>query len=301
VTSGILFDFKKFSLHDGPGIRTTVFLKGCPLRCAWCHNPESISPAVELHYWPERCILCGECVEACPEKALSLTDHTLLKDRARCARCGRCAAACPAEAWQQIGREMSLAEVMAEIEKDLPFYDESGGGVTFSGGEPLLQPDFLAEALRACKAIGLHTAVDTSGHTGWKNLARVLPDADLFLYDLKLIDGARHRQFTGVPNDMILKNLRDLAAAGSQIIIRIPIIPGITDDRANLEGTARFLRELDSIHRVDLLPYHRIAAGKYARMGLSYSLPDTAPPSAERMGEIQELFQSYGFSVTSGG
>ena len=162
LTSGILFDFKRFSLHDGPGIRTTVFLKGCPLHCAWCHNPESISPEVELHHWPERCIFCGECVEHCPENALSLSDHMLHKETARCLRCGACATACPAEAWQQIGRVMTLPEVMAEIQKDLSFYDESGGGVTFSGGEPLLQPEFLAEALRACKAIGLHTTVDTT-------------------------------------------------------------------------------------------------------------------------------------------
>ena len=301
MTSGILFDFKRFSLHDGPGIRTTVFLKGCPLHCAWCHNPESISPEVELHHWPERCIFCGECVEHCPENALSLSDHMLHKEIARCLRCGACATACPAEAWQQIGRVMTLPEVMAEIQKDLSFYDESGGGVTFSGGEPLLQPEFLAEALRACKAIGLHTAVDTTGYSAWKNLAQIRPNVDLFLYDLKLMDSARHRQFTGVPNETILANLRSLAAAGSKIIIRIPIIPGINDDPANLESTARFLQELNSIHQVDLLPYHHIAMSKYARMGVSYTLPDTAPPSAEHIQNIQTQMETYGFKVTSGG
>ncbi len=301
MASGILFDFKKFSIHDGPGIRTTAFLKGCPLHCAWCHNPESISPKIELHYWPERCILCGECVEHCPEDALSLSDHTLQKDPARCTRCGTCAARCPAEAWQQIGREMSVDEVMAEIRKDLPFYDESGGGVTFSGGEPLLQPEFLKEALQACKAIGVHTAVDTTGYTAWRNLEQITPYTDLFLYDLKLMDSARHRQFTGVPNETILANLRSLAASGCEIIIRIPVIPGVNDDPANLESTAQFLHELNSIRRVDLLPYHHIAISKYSRMGVPYSLPDTSPPSADHIQDIQTRMESYGFKVTSGG
>jgi pyruvate formate lyase activating enzyme len=208
LTTGIVFDIKKFSIHDGPGIRTTIFFKGCPLRCWWCHNPEGLTPEPELMIRANRCIRCDACLDVCPHGAISRDGDKVFTDVAKCLRCGTCVAACYAEARQIVGQEMAAAQVMAEIERDVPFYDESGGGATFSGGEPLLQPDFLCELLSACRARGIHTAVDTCGFAPWEVLDSVRKYVDLFLYDLKLMDEARHRAFTGVSNALILSNLR---------------------------------------------------------------------------------------------
>jgi pyruvate formate lyase activating enzyme len=226
LTSGLIFDIKKYSIHDGPGIRTTLFLKGCPLACAWCHNPESQSSKPEMIFREQRCIRCGVCLTACPRRAITWNGDGPLTDWAACQPCDACVTACYAEARERIGREMTVAQALAEIERDRAFYDESGGGVTFSGGEPLMQSDFLAALLHACKAQDLHTAVDTCGFAAWETLDKVRGEVDLFLYDLKLMDDARHRAFTGVSNAPILANLQALSRLGHNLLIRIPLVPG---------------------------------------------------------------------------
>lgn len=301
TASGIVFDIKKFSIHDGPGIRTTVFLKGCGLRCWWCHNPESQHPKPELILRPDLCIRCGACVGECPHTAIRVNGSGFVTDRELCQRCGACIDSCYADSREIIGQEMTVEQVMAEVQSDLPFYDESGGGVTFSGGEPMLQDSFLLALLNACKSIDLHTAVDTCGYVATQTLNSIRSYVDLFLYDLKLIDDTRHREVTGAPNTMILENLRLLAAHGHKIILRVPIIPGINDDEDNINGIADLARELPGIEQVDLLPYHKIGSDKYERINMINPMPDTQPPSDARMIEIARVFQNSGLTVKTGG
>jgi len=301
ILTGNIFDIKKFSIHDGPGIRTTVFLKGCPLHCVWCHNPEGISPHTEIHFWTRRCISCHECVAACKNNAITFLDGKRLYHPELCQGCGNCADACPAEATQIIGVPMTVIEIMDEIEKDVVFYDQSGGGVTFSGGEPLLQIEFLERLLVACKDSGIHTAVDTSGHVPFEKIARVQPLVDLFLYDLKIIDPNRHFQYTGVPNRRILKNLETLVQSGANLIIRIPIIPGINDDPENINQTGRYLAALGKDQKVNILPYHRAATDKYLRMKHDYTLMAVQPPSDDHMAAIAERLERYDLRVSIGG
>lgn len=301
LKTGTIFDIKKFSVHDGPGIRTTVFLKGCPLSCLWCHNPESQAIKPEIHYFENRCILCGDCATACPNNAISFADDLRIWDSTLCLLCGVCAEACPTEAIQLVGKTSILDEIMAEIEKDVIYYDQSGGGVTFSGGEPLQQIDFLAALLQRCKEYEIHTAVDTSGLAAWKHFERILPYTDLFLYDLKLMDEEKHRQFTGVSNRLILENLQKLTEASAKVRVRIPIIPNINDDEENIHATKDFLVELGKIQQVDLLPYHNIASDKYHRMAHEYALKNVQTPSNERMKNLAARFEEWGFNVRTGG
>jgi pyruvate formate lyase activating enzyme len=296
---GTIFDLKRFSVHDGPGIRTTVFLKGCGLRCWWCHNPESQYPNIELLLRPNICIECGACT--CPQGAISWSGDGYVTDRTRCQRCGECVTACYADARQMVGRQATAAEVMRDVLRDRPFYDETGGGVTFSGGEPMLQADFLLELLLACKAEDIHTTVDTCGHAPPAAFDRLQPYVDLFLYDLKVMDNDRHRQVTGAGNVLILDNLRRLAQAGQRIIVRMPIIPHINDDQANISHTAEFLRDLPQIERLDLLPYHRIGGDKYEHLGRCNPMPPTDPPSESQIETIKRQFESYGLQVKIGG
>ena len=299
MTAGTIFDIKRFSIHDGPGIRTTVFLKGCPLRCKWCHNPESHRREAQVMLRPSRCILCGACVDACPEGAVRWNGTGVLTDRELCVACGTCMETCAGEARELIGREMAVSEVLAEITRDLPFFDESGGGVTFSGGEPLWQPDFLRELLRGCKEIELHTAVDTSGAVSWTALDSVRPFVDLFLYDLKLYDSARHREATGAGNKVILDNLRRLSQTGQAVELRLVIIPGINDDESNLRKTAEFAASLPYLSGVTLLPFHNTAQEKYANLGLPYPMAGVRPPDEARIAQIGDLLRAYGLRVNS--
>ncbi|HZY41134.1 MAG TPA: glycyl-radical enzyme activating protein [Anaerolineae bacterium] len=301
MTHGLVFDIRKYSIHDGPGIRTTVFFKGCPLSCWWCHNPESQSPTIEMSLRDSRCIRCGACVDACPHGAVTWINGEPITDRARCERCATCATICYADAREPIGRDMTVAEVMAEIETDVAFYDQSGGGVTFSGGEPLLQRDFLLELLRACKAKDIHTAVDTSGFATWSTLDRIRRHVDLFLYDLKLMDDDRHHEYTGVSNRSILSNLQALSDCGHNIIIRVPIIPGINDDDETIRQIADFTRTLPHVQGVDILPYHHIAVDKYLRLAKPYRLFETRQPSDDRVAAIAQTLRSFNLSVTIGG
>jgi pyruvate formate lyase activating enzyme len=299
--AGIVFDIKKFSIHDGPGIRTTVFFKGCPLSCWWCHNPEGQSPEPELVLRESRCIRCGACLGVCDQGAISWNDDVVFTDREKCVLSGACVEVCYAEAREIVGREMTVAQVMAEIERDIAFYDQSGGGVTFSGGEPLLQRDFLLALLKACKGEDIHTAVDTCGFAPWETLDDIREHVDLFLYDLKLMDDAKHRKFTGVSNELILKNLQRLSAQGHDIFLRVPIIPGINDDAENIRQIGAFAAALPHLNRVDILPYHRAAAEKYHRLNKIYGLPETRPPSNERMAEITQILKGFGLQVKTGG
>jgi pyruvate formate lyase activating enzyme len=294
MITGTIFDIRKYSIHDGPGIRTAVFFKGCPLQCHWCHNPEGRAYHPELIFRPVRCNLCEDCLTVCPTEAVTRQGDAIQIDRSRCKVSGGCAAACNAEALQVVGREMTVQQVMTEIERDSVFYEQSGGGVTFTGGEPFAQPRFLKGLLSTCRTSSLHTTVDTSGFTPWPVLDEICPLVDLFLYDLKLMDDARHRQWTGVSNAIILSNLRKLSEAGQKILVRIPVIPGINDDEENLRQAGGFLATLPHLPQVELLPYHNIAEGKYAGIGREYGLKEIHPPTQVQMQAHKALLTSYG-------
>jgi pyruvate formate lyase activating enzyme len=301
MESGIIFDIKKFSIHDGTGIRTTVFMKGCPLSCWWCHNPESQLVSMEKLYAASRCIGCMECIAVCPENAIRNREPGLFTDPDRCTACGSCADACLAEACEMAGRELTVNQVLDEIEKDTAFHDESFGGVTFSGGEPLAQPDFLFALLKACKDLQIHTALDTSGFSAWKVLDRIRHYVDVFLFDLKLMDDGRHRMATGVSNLPILENLLALSADNRLIRIRFPVIPGITDDKDNVSAIGAFVAGLPFIPPIDLLPYHNLAAAKYERLGKSYRLHDVRPPTDDSIARLANLLREFGLTVNEGG
>ncbi|MCS7216688.1 MAG: glycyl-radical enzyme activating protein [Candidatus Bipolaricaulota bacterium] len=286
--TGIVFDIQRFSLHDGPGIRTTVFLKGCPLRCLWCHNPEGLSPKPELMFFDYKCLGCGTCARVCPEGALAQGAGAKPRlAREKCAGCGRCAEACPSGAWRLVGRTITVEELLSLLERDALLYDRSQGGVTFSGGEPLFQPDFLHAALAACKERRIHTAVDTSGYAPWDVFERIAPLTDLFLFDLKPMDEEAHRRYTGVSNRLIHANLRRLAELGRPVRVRVPLIPGITDTEENLQALLALLGEVQGrILGVELLPYHDVAE-KYQRLGKSYGMPSLSRPSEARLAELR--------------
>lgn len=301
MITGVVFDVKRFSIHDGPGIRTTVFLKGCPLTCSWCHNPESQASAPELMLRQNRCIHCSACVDACARGAITWRDGAPHTDTDLCTLCGACVEVCYAEARQMVGQTMTVAEVMHRVERDVAFYDESGGGVTFSGGEPLLQADFLLALLEACQARGIHTAVDTSGFAPWEVLDRVRHQTDLFLYDLKCVDDAQHQQTTGVPNARILSNLRTLSQHGHEIVLRVPVVPGTNDDAATMDRIGALAASLPALRRVDLLPYHPTGSEKYRRMGRTYSLDGVETPTEARMAEIAARLRKLDLIVKIGG
>jgi pyruvate formate lyase activating enzyme len=306
MVSGIVSHIQKYCLQDGPGIRTSVFLKGCPLDCAWCHNPENIAPKPQVVQFEGRCIHCGECRKVCPQEAVHSSVSELPASAAalktvQCRACGACVEACPAGARVMVGRRLTAAELLKEILTDRVFYDESQGGVTFSGGEPLSQPAFLRVALAGCRELGLHTAVDTCGFAPRKELLDVAPLVDLFLYDLKLMDDVRHREFCGASNQVILENLKALGRVHSNIWVRVPVIPGINDYPADLEAVAQFILRLQGVRRVHLLPYHRIGIGKFDRLGRAYRLNKTLPPSVEQLERALIPFASAGLPTTVGG
>ncbi len=296
-TKGIVFDIKRFALHDGPGLRTTVFLKGCPLSCSWCHNPESREFEPALFFRPSRCIYCLRCIEACPDRAISAEAGMPVTDYSLCSSCGLCVAVCPAEAREIVGREYTVLEIMEEIRRDRVFHDESGGGVTFSGGEPLAQPEFLASLLRACRAEGIHCVIDTSGFAENRVFLETASLADLVLFDLKAIDPETHLQLTGVYNKEILENISSLSAGETEIQIRIPLIPGLNDDELNICQTGEFIRKLPNISGVELLPFHPMAREKHQRFSIPYKGPGAEVYPVERVDEVERILSGLGINV----
>ncbi|MGB9919710.1 MAG: glycyl-radical enzyme activating protein [Moorellales bacterium] len=290
---GMVFNIQRYSIDDGPGIRTTVFLKGCPLRCLWCSNPESQSADPEVVHRDSLCIRCGRCVEVCPKHAIALTEKGVGIARGLCECCGRCVEVCDPGALKMLGSEMSVQEVFAEVRRDRSYYEYSCGGVTVSGGEPLQQPEFVAELFVRCQKAGIHTCLDTSGYADREALEKVLPHTDLVLFDLKHPDPEVHRRLTGVGISVILRNLRHLVEKGKAVVIRIPVVPGYNDRPEEVRSQARVVADL-GLGRVDLMPYHRLGVGKYQMLDRSYGLLEVTPPSREQLENIRQTFEAYG-------
>jgi pyruvate formate lyase activating enzyme len=297
--AGLVFDIMRYCIHDGPGIRTTVFLKGCPLHCLWCHNPEGQRPQPELSFRQSRCLGCGECLKVCPVERAPRDGFA--PNPALCQQCGRCTDGCHAAAREWIGKRMTVEQVLEEALRDAPFFEQSGGGVTFSGGEPLAQPEFLGALLASCKGRGVHTVVETCGMAAWEVLERTATSVDLFLYDLKLMDDGDHRRFTGEGNRQILENLSRLSRAGAAVVARLPVVPGVNDDPVNLRAAADFLRERTAVRAVHLLPFHRMGLDKAERLGHRTEPVEVEAPGAEGLAQVAEIFEKEGFQVSVGG
>jgi pyruvate formate lyase activating enzyme len=304
MESGLISHIQKYSLQDGPGIRTTVFFKGCPLRCAWCHNPENILSKPQVVVFSPRCTRCGRCRSVCPRTSPGSNGPNSVfapKAAAECLLCGACVSACPTGARVIIGRKMTAQEVLNELLADLIFYDDSQGGATFSGGEPLVQFSFLKALLESCKARGIRTALDTCGFAPREHLLALAPLTDLFLYDLKAFDEATHQSFTGVSNKLIISNLQALGRVHDKIWLRVPVIPTLNDSPKELDSLARLAASIPGIRQVNLLPYHRTGAHKFGRLGKEYSLPDLLPPTAQDMAAAAAHFTAAGLRVQTGG
>jgi pyruvate formate lyase activating enzyme len=289
----VIFNIQRFCVQDGPGIRTTVFFKGCPLRCQWCSNPESQNDCPEVAHRNSLCNKCGRCFEICPPQAISMIDEGVAIDRNKCNNCGKCVEVCIPEALKVYGKEMSIDEVYQDVVRDKPFYQNSGGGVTASGGEPLANADFVAELFKRCRDAGIHTCIETCGYATAGSWDKVLPYTDLVLYDLKLMDDPLHRKMTGQSNEKIMQNLRHIVDRGVPIIIRIPVIPGINDTKENLIGTARFVADRDGLKSVNLLQYHRFGESKYAMLDRKYELEKLEPQEFSQLEELKSIFKSF--------
>ncbi|MFP4640900.1 MAG: glycyl-radical enzyme activating protein [Dehalococcoidia bacterium] len=299
---GVVFNIQHYSIHDGPGIRTTVFMKGCPLKCVWCQNPESQSIRPEIFVNTEKCVGCGNCVEACPEGAVEIYEGHSRTNRALCVGHGKCAEVCPNEARNLMGKYFSAEEVLEEVKSDEVFYLHSGGGCTLSGGDPVMQPEFAITLLKLCRDAGIHTALDTSGYTEWETFKRILEYTDLVLYDFKHMDSAKHKEYTGVGNELILDNARKCYHELSiPMLARVPVIPGYNDSIENIEATAQFIaNELGSSMNVHLLPYHRLGETKYPRLEKDYGA-SIDPPGDEEAEKLKGIFESFGLTVYIGG
>lgn len=275
MNKAIFFDIQRNSFVDGPGIRTTVFFKGCNLKCAWCHNPESQSAKPQMMFYKDKCTGCGKCKSVCPYHL------------EQCELCGKCTLYCPVDARMVCGKEHTVDEVLKEVLRDKAFYDNSGGGVTFSGGECMLQIDFLAEILRKCKENGIHTAVDTAGHILFENFEKILPYTDLFLYDIKIFDSQKHKQYVGVSNELILENLKKLFERKAKLWIRIPIIPDVNDSIEEIQKIKDFLKTIGTAEKIELLPYHAMGENKYRAIGKEPQIFKT--PDTENMKRLKEI------------
>ncbi|WP_027634615.1 trans-4-hydroxy-L-proline dehydratase activase [Clostridium hydrogeniformans] len=297
----IIFNIQKYSIHDGPGIRSTVFFKGCPLKCKWCHNPESQSFEREIMFYVDRCIGCNYCVNECENGGLYLEDGNIVFDKEKCLGCGKCCEVCPTNAREFIGKHMTTDAVFHEILKDKIFYDESKGGVTFSGGEPLSQGSDLIDIIKKCKERKIHITLDTSGYASEEILKQVCENVDLVLYDLKVIDNEKHKEYIGVDNKIILENLKILVKLNKRVFVRIPLIPGVNTNKKDIEDYIKFLKETGGIEEVDILPYHNISSEKYNRLNKEYELKDVEVPSEKMLDEIKEDFEKNGFKVKIGG
>lgn len=310
ITTGTVFNIQRFSIHDGPGIRTTVFLKGCSMGCLWCHNPEGSHAFPEIQYDANRCIDCGECVNICPSKAHEIHDGNHTFHRERCNTSGECVDVCYSSALELMGESMTVQQIMEEVLRDRAFYKSSNGGVTLSGGEPALKYRFSYEILKQCKTEGLHTAVETCGNCAWQNFEALLPVTDLFMMDIKLIDSEKHMHATGVANERLLANAKHLAMTNKPLIFRTPIVPTINDSSEEFNKIITFIQSLMQLRRdgrkgnqfaseiqYELLPFHKLAADKYRSLDMEYRVSTIEPPSKEKMSELANLAKSYGVDV----
>lgn len=302
--TGLVFDIQRFAVHDGPGIRTLVFLKGCPLKCSWCQNPESVCSRPEIMHVLKNCIGCGLCEQTCPMGCITKPVdqvHIINRDACSLPECSECQKVCYANAINISGRYLTISEVLEEVERDREFYQRTGGGVTFSGGEPLAQPVFLEALSREAKASNLHTAIETCGHAKWDTIKLVFKNIDLVLFDLKHMNSDRHRDLTGVSNELILENLKRIDSLGIPIRIRLPLVPGINDSAANIMATAAFVSGLTNLEALDLLPYHRIGESKWTQLDRAYELHGLSPHNREQIYDLVDIAKKYGFNVNVGG
>lgn len=300
MAEGYIFNIQRFSIHDGPGIRTTVFFKGCPLRCWWCHNPEGQTLERELLVFNNRCIGCGTCASVCERGAITIKEGKVLIDRAKCDLCGKCVENCSTRGLEFAGKLVTDKWLLKELKKDIIFFDQSGGGVTISGGEPLMQFEFLLSLVKMLKEEGIHVTVDTSGYGEWDKLKQLANNVDLFLYDIKLIDNEKHKKYMGVSNEIILKNMQKLVNEKTNIAPRIPLIPGVNDDIEDIKQFAKFLGGL-GFRTVNILPYHDFGRDKYIRAGKEYKIEKKLRLSDEKRELINEEFAKEGINIIFGG
>jgi pyruvate formate lyase activating enzyme len=294
---GIVFNIQRYSIHDGPGIRTTVFLKGCNLRCFWCHNPESWKIQPEIIIDPSRCIGCLRCAKVCPSGARRIINGEIVYYRELCKQCGKCVDVCYSGAIAWIGKKMKISSVVREVERDIPFYERSGGGVTLSGGEPLLQIDFIVGLLRELKRKKINIAIDTAGNIPWENFEKIMKLTDIFLFDIKSVNRGILKEATGGDNKLILNNLMRISESGKRIIIRIPIIPSITDSFIELTKIAEVLEKMRSIERIELLTFHKLGSGKFKNLGIENYSERLTVLDKEKMNELSEVFMKKGLNV----
>jgi pyruvate formate lyase activating enzyme len=297
---GFVTNVQRFSIHDGPGIRTTVFLKGCNLRCFWCHNPETLAPKPELQLFLDRCIGCGACFKRCPNHAHEKVGDTHVFHRDLCTGCGLCAETCYAEALVLVGEEKTVEEVVEEVMRDKPFYDNSKGGVTLSGGEPLLQFDFSYAILQQCKERGVHTAIETAAAFPWERVAAILPVVDLVMMDIKVMDSVRHQECTGVPNERIMANAQKLGQQPQPLIVRTPIVPGVNDTPEAVRAIAEFVKQLPNLLYYELLPFHPMATSKYDSLDITYRARELKRPPKDQMDALTEVAKAVGVNARHG-